>query len=431
MIKPIARRRFFLQCRDSKSVLWTLTPTGKYILHKFLFDAAAEDVVNLAYNLHPGPTNKIPRAKILSIIQWCVYKDRQNYLHKSPKRPIIYGVELPFNFKSELQKFNCVKTAPPLPTPQQPTIKQEQPLLKTQQQQPAPQQPRLPSPQQQPAPQQPAPQQNCIDVDNAKPCANCALAVWIGNPQNKPKCLPLAFPAGEDWKTSGSPYCESCWEVESTKLDNMGSAYKAAGKRTDSGKKQAKQAKKKAVAKKKVPAKKKVKKKKLGGVQGPLLDEESPPPRAVPDTAQEVRSKYEPSARLAKFKVGQRVDARFKNTRRYYGAFVTSANLDNTYSVYFYESSEECHHVQEAHIKLPLDVKCNRSFSSWDFFKGKVFSDPGTPGEFEAGDFIVESITVDNNFLCIRVGEEEGPREEFDIGYAIQHIRMYEELSYY
>ena len=151
MIKPIARRRFFLQCRDPKSVLWTLTPTGKYILHKFLFDAAAEDVVNLAYNLHPGPTNKIPRDKILSIIQWCVYKDRQNYLHKSPKRPIINGAELPFNFKSELQKFNCVKTAPPLPTPQQPTIKQEQPLLKTQQQQPAPQQPRLPSPQQQPA----------------------------------------------------------------------------------------------------------------------------------------------------------------------------------------------------------------------------------------------------------------------------------------
>ena len=111
-------------------------------------------------------------------------------------------------------------------------------------------------------------------------------------------------------------------------------------------------------------------------MQGPLLVEESPPPLAVPDTAQEVRSKYEPSARLAKFKVGQRVDARFKNTRRYYGAFVTSANLDNTYSVYFYESSEECHHVQEAHIKLPLNVKCNRTFRSWDFFKGKVFSDP-------------------------------------------------------
>ena len=94
-------------------------------------------------------------------------------------------------------------------------------------------------------------------MDNAKPCANCALAVWIGNPQNKPKCLPLAFPAGEDWKTSGSPYCESCWEMESTKLDNMGSAYKAAGKRTDSGKKQAKQAKKKPSLKKKLPLKKK------------------------------------------------------------------------------------------------------------------------------------------------------------------------------
>ena len=36
------------------------------------------------------------------------------------------------------------------------------------------------------------------------------------------KGTPLAFPADEDWTTSGSPHCESCWAVESVNLDNMG-----------------------------------------------------------------------------------------------------------------------------------------------------------------------------------------------------------------
>ena len=59
-----------------------------------------------------------------------------------------------------------------------------------------------------------------------------------------------------------------------------------------------------------------------------------------------------------------------------------------------------------------------------------MFFDPGTPGEFECGDFIVQEVSTNNNFLCVRVGEENNPPEEFDIGYAIKRVRIYEEQSY-
>ena len=103
-------------------------------------------------------------------------------------------------------------------------------------------------------------------------------------------------------------------------------------------------------------------------------------------------------------------------------------HADHTYNIYFFENSETLDNVPEAHIKLPLVVRSKHSFHSWSRYKNKTFFDEGTPGEFEAGEFVVESVTDKNNFLCYRVGEEvDGVREEFDIGYAISRIRKYEE----
>ena len=124
--------------------------------------------------------------------------------------------------------------------------------------------------------------------------------------------------------------------MESVKLDNMGSAYKTAGKTTNkqNGKKQNvnKRTKKKPAAKKrtkkktagkkktkqtkqKTSAKKQTKKKKLGGVHGPLVVDEAPEaPPFVPVYVQEAINTNKPSARPPKYEVGQTVNARFKNT---------------------------------------------------------------------------------------------------------------------
>ena len=55
---------------------------------------------------------------------------------------------------------------------------------------------------------------------------------------------------------------------------------------------------------------------------------------------------------------------------------------------------------------------------------GKIFFDEGDVG-FEAGTFEVVGVGENNNYLCKRVGSEEG-EEEFDMGYVIRRVRIYE-----
>ena len=253
-----------------------------------------------------------------------------------------------------------------------------------------------------------------------KSCLKCGLGVWIGDVKCTPTDIQPAHPLDQDWTDAGEPYCESCWNKESEILDGMGGSYKAAGKCTKPKTKKKKQPKKKTTKK----PKKKTKKKQLGGVQGPLLVHAAAAPTPDEPAAPTPDEPAVPAP--PKFQVGQTVNARFKT--KYYGAFISKVNCDYTYDVYFYESSEVTANVPEADIKLPLVVRSNRSTTTWSNYVGRVFFDEGTPGEFEAGEFRVESVTRDNNFWCVRVGEEDDRMgEDFDIGYTIKRIRKYEE----
>ena len=67
---------------------------------------------------------------------------------------------------------------------------------------------------------------------------------------------------------------------------------------------------------------------------------------------------------------------------------------------------------------------------NWFSYVGKWFEDKGYQGDketpaFAAGEFVVQSVAPDNNFLCRRMGS--GETLTFDISYAINRIRKYEE----
>ena len=99
-------------------------------------------------------------------------------------------------------------------------------------------------------------------------------------------------------------------------------------------------------------------------------------------------------------------------------------NADNSYNVYFLADAQRLDNVPHGDIKLPLVVggKCSCNVEA---YVGKMFFDEGGEG-FEPGEFEVVGVAnQDNNFLCKRVGSEEEP-EEFDMGYTIRRINIYE-----
>ena len=124
------------------------------------------------------------------------------------------------------------------------------------------------------------------------------------------------------------------------------------------------------------------------------------------------------------------MNCRYKNGKFYF-AFVRKVNEDGTYGVYFPEDSEPLDNVPAAHIKSPITR--GKTTNQLSKYKGMVFFDKGSTGEdpkvpyFEAGEFVVSAIGENNNFICLRVGEEGDSEEIFDIGYVIARIREYEE----
>lgn len=99
-------------------------------------------------------------------------------------------------------------------------------------------------------------------------------------------------------------------------------------------------------------------------------------------------------------------------------------NEDGTYNVYFLGDALRLDNIPHEDIKLPLVVggKCSSNVNS---YVGKVFFDEGGEG-FEPGEFeVVGVVGKNNNFVCKRVGSEEEP-EEFDMGYTIRRINIYE-----
>ena len=134
------------------------------------------------------------------------------------------------------------------------------------------------------------------------------------------------------------------------------------------------------------------------------------------------------------FQVGESVNAKHEKGG-YYGAFITCVHRDMTYDVYFTDDPE-CpgKRIQQKHIKLPIQTPRQKQFPNWQKYKGKVFYDEGTQKgddpedpdySLEPGEWVVDSVTTNNNFVCLRVGQENS--EVFDIGYVMRRIRKYEE----
>ena len=105
-VRNPTRRRFFAQCCDPNSLLWSDTPSGNETMHMLLFNAAAQSPMNIVYNDHPGPTHTVKSTQMLKIIKWQVRKDRANYRGKPPKRQICFGSPLPFDCTGTLAEIN-------------------------------------------------------------------------------------------------------------------------------------------------------------------------------------------------------------------------------------------------------------------------------------------------------------------------------------
>ena len=125
--------------------------------------------------------------------------------------------------------------------------------------------------------------------------------------------------------------------------------------------------------------------------------------------------------------VGQSVNAKYSDGK-FYSAFVTSNNNNGTYNVYFLDDAKEFDNVPHESIKVPL-VKGGKASCDVTSYVGKIFFDEGDDDfsgvPFEPGTFEVMGVGENNNYLCKRVGSEEG-EEEFDMGYVIRRVRIYE-----
>ena len=104
IVRDPTRRRFFEQCCDPQSILWTSTPAGKECMHKLLFVAASQDPLNLVYQTHPGQTHNVKHSEVMNVMKWQVVKDRSNWVGKTPKRALSFGSPMPFNWETELAK---------------------------------------------------------------------------------------------------------------------------------------------------------------------------------------------------------------------------------------------------------------------------------------------------------------------------------------
>ena len=113
--------------------------------------------------------------------------------------------------------------------------------------------------------------------------------------------------------------------------------------------------------------------------------------------------------------------------------------MTRTYDVYFPEDPEHPGlKIPHDDIKLPIQTTRQIEFSHWSKYAGKVFYDSGTEkGEdsedpdfsMEPGEWVVECVTENNNFVCMRLGQPYDNRNnmDFDIGYVMRRIRKYEE----
>ena len=176
-------------------------------------------------------------------MKWRVTKDRANWKGKTPKRIMMLGEPLPYDWEGEIAKLSSAKPAKKVFVSAK-LLKDAVNLLK--EKSPAsqsaaitPQKPTPPShtaiPRAPPTP--PSLKQNktpdkreTIDVDSCRQCFGCHVGLWIGEESQLPAGLELAFPADADWcNPNVQPYCEVCWDKETQMLAGMGGLHKAIG----------------------------------------------------------------------------------------------------------------------------------------------------------------------------------------------------------
>ena len=483
IVKDTTRLRFFSQCRKPDSLLWYRTPSGAQQMRRMLFARAAQEPMNAIYRQHPGPTRGVQVPRMLTVIKWQVSKDRANWIGKIPKRQMLFGAESTFDWEGELAKINHKNSLYKGPennamaSPEMANNVMASPEMVATNAMASPEMaatnamasPEMAATNAMASPEMASADKTttksmktcpskvaqkvitsadtkfpALDVDYLKTCLTCGRTLWIGEAMDMPDGVVIACPIDTDWTMDTvSPYCAACWDEEVKVLDVLSGQHKGLGDRKDKkakatqAKMQKQQAKKQKVTKpqvkkpqvKKNPAKKRqgTKKKKLGGVRviaSPVIRWQ-----VYSHTSQQQTVFFNTTIVTNEFvfcQVGQMVNARWED-RKFYGAFVTSVNDDDTYDVYYTEDSRSFQNVKHADIKAP--IMSGKTALRWDQYKHKVFYDEGNESEsFRPGEFKVKEVTTDNSFICTRVfGDEDDDDVVFDIGYVIRRIRLYEE----
>ena len=252
-------------------LLSSATNTQEFLRQR-LFERAAKDPIDMIYADNPGETRKVKQASLLKVMKWQIVKDRANYKGKPPKRVVVWGSDLPFDWAGELAKIEATGTSDYHAKPRKvSSVKKDQ--VESPQVSAVPEVPvkmqQAESPQVSAVPEVSAPSgmqfvkqvalpSESFDCDSLSSCLKCGLAVWIGPKENAPGDVVLAYPLDTEWSDNHNvePYCKECWGREEKLLEELVGQHKAIGGPTVDQKKKnkanaAKKKKEKAVQRKK------------------------------------------------------------------------------------------------------------------------------------------------------------------------------------
>ena len=71
VVKNATRRRFFEECMNLDSILWSRTEGHKKAdMDNLLFSIAAQDVIDELYKENPGTLRSVPETKLRSVVKW-------------------------------------------------------------------------------------------------------------------------------------------------------------------------------------------------------------------------------------------------------------------------------------------------------------------------------------------------------------------------
>lgn len=375
-------------------------------------------------------------------------KDRQNWLGRTPKKQLFTGLPSPFDWERALKKINDAKEqqlvrttsgasdfsvvdsdcSTATPTPVKREVKKE--LL----------------------PENKKEVKSKFDIDWLKTCYECKVAVWVGPKDAVIDGIGLAWPSDTDWEsTNAEPYCAVCWKKEDSFLEKISNGHKGKGRKDTTSSKSKAEKKKKKVSKKELAKLKQevIKAANAAAIEGAIEAADKTPGRKKVGSKEKKKQKIPkkkkrtralggvhvfgpPKAKSKRFEVGQCINAKYSDGKSY-GAFISHVHpKEDKYQVYFIDDGIVMD-VEPKDITLPLTS--GKSTQNADKYIGKMFYEEGgwdkkNNRHYEKGEFMVERITDNNNFVCVRAGtgeDEAEDVEQFEMCYCIPKIRKYEE----